>query len=216
MDTDIKHHILLFGITGGVGKHIAERLLGKGHRVTAVVRDPAKVTLQNPQLQIRKGDITQSQTFKELIISCDVTISAIGDRSRQPTTLYSDGTENIIDAIPVGKNNRLICISAQPIEISPVIPVWQKWLIKYILQKIFKHSYADLRTMENLLRSSETNWTIMRVPRLTNGTPTGKYRIAVNGHLTRPFNISRSDLAKAICDVIDKPETFRSIIEIAY
>ncbi len=216
MDTHEKYHILLFGITGGTGKQIAKRLLDQGHWVTAIVRDPAKVTLEHGQLQIRKGDITKSHTFKDLLIHCDITISAIGDRTRKPTSLYSTGIGNILNAMPAGKNGRLICISAQPVEISPVIPFWQKWLIKYILQKIFRHSYADLRTMEKLLRSSDFNWTIMRAPRLTDRPPTGKYRIAVNGHLTLPFSISRSDLAKAICDVIDKPETFRSIIEIAY
>ena len=216
METQKKHHILLFGITGGTGKQIAKRLLDDGHRVTAIVRDPAKVTLENPQLKINKGDITQSQTFKEFMIPCAVTISAIGDRSRKPTTLYSTGIGNILNAMPAGNDNRLICISAQPVEISSVIPLWQKWLIKYILQKIFRCSYADLRTMEKLLRSTDLNWTIMRAPRLMDRPPTGKYRIAVNGHLKLPFSISRSDLAKAIYDVINKPETFRSIIEIAY
>jgi len=150
------------------------------------------------------------------VIACDVTIAAIGDRSRKPTTLYSAGILNVINVMPAGEHRRLICISAQPVEISPVIPLWQKWLIKYVLQKIFKNSYADLRILENLLRSSDLNWTIMRAPRLIDGPLTNEYRMVINGHLKRPFSISRSDLAKAICNVTDKPETFRSIIEIAY
>jgi putative NADH-flavin reductase len=216
MESQKKHHVLLFGITGGTGKQIAKLLLDQGHSVTAIVRDPAKVTMESPQLYIRKGDITNAETFKALMISCDVIISAIGDRTRKPTTLYSTGTGNIINAIPAGKTSRLICISAQPVEISPVIPFWQKWLIKYILQKIFRYSYADLRAMEKLLRASDLNWTIMRAPRLTDGPLTGEYRLAINGHLKRPLSISRADLAKAICDVIDQSEIYRNLIEIAY
>jgi putative NADH-flavin reductase len=210
------HHILLFGMTGGTGKLIAERLLSQGHRVTAVGCHPAKVTLQHPHLAVRKGDITQPGTFTELMAACDVAISAIGDHSRKPTTLYSGGIKNVITAMTSSNVGRLICISAQPVEISPAIPFWQKWLIKYILQKIFRYSYADLRAMEKIVCASELNWTIMRPPRLKNNPPTGKYRLAINGHLKLPFSISRADLANCICDLIDQPETFRSIIEIAY
>jgi putative NADH-flavin reductase len=70
--------------------------------------------------------------------------------------------------------------------------------------------------MEKLVRASNVNWTIIRPPWLKDHPPTGKYKLGINTHLKRPFSISRADLARYICDIIDKPGTFRSIIEIAY
>ena len=66
METQKKYHILLFGITGGTGKLIAKRLLDDGHRVTAIVRDPAKITLENPQLKSGKAILQIPKLLKSL------------------------------------------------------------------------------------------------------------------------------------------------------
>ena len=209
-------NILLFGITGGTGKLIAENLLGRGYMVTGVARDPTQVNYRHPYLLIRKGDITRPETFADLVPHCDVIISAVADHSRMPTTLYSSGIEHILHTMNGSAARRLICISAYPVEISPAIPLWQKWLLKYVLQKIFKHSYKDLLVMEKQVRASRVNWTIIRPPWLKDKPPTGKYKVAINAHLKCSFNISRADLADYICGIIDTPKTFNSIIEIAY
>ncbi|MGO4288801.1 NAD(P)-dependent oxidoreductase [Chitinophaga sp. RAB17] len=215
METTQKH-ILLFGITGGTGSIIAENLIRKGYHVTAIARDPVKVNFQHPNLLIRKGDITQPGTFADLVQQHDIIISAVGSRSRMPTTLYSDGMKHILHAMDKPERKRLICISALPIEINSVMTVWQRWLIKYIVRKIFRHPYKDLLIMEKLLRNTQVNWTIVRPPWLKDSAPAGHYKVAINTHLKRPFSISRADLAAYITDIIDNPETNRSIIEIAY
>lgn len=77
MDTKEKHHILLFGITGGTGKQIAVQLLDLGYRITAIVRDPAKVKVQSPQLQLKQT------CFQELLSNLRST--------HNPDILFSGG-----------------------------------------------------------------------------------------------------------------------------
>lgn len=210
-----KYSVLLFGITGGTGSLIAKSLLACGNSVTAIARHPEKVTLRHTKLEIREGDLLQPETFSDVIKDCDVVISAVGDRSRKPTTLYSNGINNILNAMRHTKCKRLICISACPVEINQQVVFWLRWLMKYVVQKIFKYNYADLLVMERRIKISDIKWTIIRPPMLKDKPATGKYKIAINQHLRKPFSISRADLANYIASIIDKSETFKSTIEIA-
>jgi putative NADH-flavin reductase len=91
------YKVVLFGITGGTGSLIARSLLARGHKVAAVARHPEKVSLLHTELQIRKGDVLQPETFSDLIKNSDVVISAIGDRSGKPTTGKPETFESVIE-----------------------------------------------------------------------------------------------------------------------
>ena len=49
--------VILFGATGLAGSAILTELLKAGHKVTAFVRTPAKVTHQHAALQVVQGDV---------------------------------------------------------------------------------------------------------------------------------------------------------------
>jgi hypothetical protein len=44
---------------------------------------------------------------------------------------------------------------------------------------------------------------------------TGEYRTAIDAHLARPKTISRADLAHYMLSVFDKPETWKTTVEIS-
>jgi uncharacterized protein YbjT (DUF2867 family) len=52
-------NILIIGANGGIGRQTVELALSEGHRVTAVVRNPAKLPLTHPNLKIVRADVTQ-------------------------------------------------------------------------------------------------------------------------------------------------------------
>jgi putative NADH-flavin reductase len=59
----------------------------------------------------------------------------------------------------------------------------------------FPHAVADAAAMEEVVRESGLDWTIVRPPQLTDQPSTGKYRVR-EGHLPRfGFRISRADVA---------------------
>lgn len=211
-----KINVLLFGITGRTGKLIAEQLLANEYKVTAIARKPEMVRIKHPDLQIVEGDILNSSSYSDHIKYCDAVLSAVGESSTQPTNLYSSGIECVLKEMQIAGRDRLICISACPVEIGAEVAFWLRWLMKYVIQKIFKNGYADMRIMEQRLKASGTNWTIVRPPMLTNKPARHKYKIAINGHLRTPFSISRTDLANYMAGIIENAETFHSTVEIAY
>jgi putative NADH-flavin reductase len=207
--------LLVFGATGRTGRHVVNIALEKGCMVTAVARNPGALQIMHPSLTIIKGDVLQPATFASHITGKDAVISCTGTGSTKPTTVYSQGVQNILTAMHVAGVNRIMCISADAVVINPKLPLIYKFFAKYILQKILKNPFADLLLMEKILERSNTNWTVVRPPQLTNKPLTGKYRYAINGYMKRSLRTSRANVAHFFVNNILNEETFKAFAEVA-
>lgn len=209
--------IIVFGASGGTGKEIVKQALEKGHAVTAIVRNPVSFNLQHPHLKIIKGDVLKLATFEKELQGKEAVISCLGTgRSTKPTTIYSEGIKNIISAMNKAEVERLTCISAGALDANKEMGFFISTITKIILQRILKNVYNDMRLMEKQVESSNFNWTIVRPAMLKNKPLTGKYRIAINSHIRRPFSIARADLAQYILNNIENSQTYKAKVEIAY
>ena len=83
----------------------------------------------------------------------------------------------------------------------------------YILGKLlFPSVVVDAGAMEDTIRRSQLDWTLLRPPRLTDGRHSGKYRIR-DGHLPRfGFSISRADVADCFLRTLDDPTSIGKIV----
>nr|WP_294944571.1 SDR family oxidoreductase [uncultured Mucilaginibacter sp.] len=212
--------LFIAGANGGIGRQAVEQALAAGHQVTALVRDPAKLAIHHVNLRIVQGDIMQPETFEHHLEGQEAVISALGVSggslfSDKPTTLYSQGNANLVKAMGQYGVKRIFCISASALDISPVIPWYYRLAAKYIVQKLLKHMYADLRRMESIIKASGTDWTIIRPPQLTNEPATGRYRTALNVFLENCLKISRANVAHFIVNSIINEVTYRATVEIA-
>ncbi len=215
--------IIVLGASRGTGLYITKLAAEKGYEVTAVARKISTDAFncvdlqQNRQnLKLISGDVLVPSSFETNIEGNDVVISSIGIDNRMPTELYSKGISNIINAMLNYNLRRLICVSALGVEVTPGMPAVLKLATKFILQPLFKNNFSDLLRMEDIVKKSKLNWTIVRPPRLLDGIPTGKYRFAVNNYLRNPFKIRRSDLAHFIVNNINNVQIACSKVEIAY
>ena len=213
--TSIKK-IIVFGATGGTGKQVVAQALRAGHHVTAIVRNPGALTLRHERLEIIKGDALQPQTFEKTINGKDLVVSCLGIQKLEPTTIYSEGVSNIIKAMQTADVHRMICLSAAAVIVPPESSSLMKFVVKNILQRIFRHSYADMLIMEKILRESTLNWTVIRAPRLTDSGHAGIYRTTINESLRNPSKISRTDLADYIVNHLADERTFKALVEISY
>ncbi|SEO12855.1 Putative NADH-flavin reductase [Mucilaginibacter gossypiicola] len=215
------HKLVIIGANGGIGLQCVEQALQAGHLVTAILRNPAKLTIEHPNLKKVSGDVMHPGAFEDHFENQDAIISAIGVAggfgADKPTTLYSEGNANVLKVMNQKGIKRLFLISASAIEISPVLPFYVRLIEKYIVQKLLKHMYADLHRMEALIKQSNNiDWTIIRPPQLTNQTVSGKYRIAIDTFLKNCLKISRADVAHFIINNISNQATYNTIVEIGY
>src|SRR5438094_41456 len=68
--------VALIGASGFVGKAVLNELVNRGHQVTAIVRDPGKIDLQNKNVTVVKADVLSESEVAEAVKGNDVVISA--------------------------------------------------------------------------------------------------------------------------------------------
>jgi NAD(P)H-binding len=123
---------------------------------------------------------------------------------------------------------RLVVISAAPIGTvpSPGRPKPPKhdpgdgFFMRNLLAPLVKSAprkhYADLALMEDVVRESGLDWTIVRPVELTDKPLSGTYRTAYGQNVRRGLRISRADVAHLMLRALKQPETIYQIIGIAY
>jgi putative NADH-flavin reductase len=123
----------------------------------------------------------------------------------------------ILHAMEASGVRRLVAVSAVPVG---SVPEGESWVNRRIVLPFFsallRDMYADLAEMEDEIRRSATEWTVVRPPRLVNKPLTGKYRTVVGGNVPRGYSISRADTAHVMLAVLDDPATLTQPVGVAY
>lgn len=210
--------ITVFGATGGIGGQVVRQALSAGHEVTAVVRDAARLDVGHPALEVATvPGLTDSEALRPLLEGRDVAISGVGPRGRNDGPVASSATGGILRAMEVSGVRRFVAVSAAPV--GPV-PAGDSFVNRRILlpfiSAMLRDLYADLAEMEDEIRRSATDWTVIRPPKLVNKPLTGRYRTVIDGNVPRGYTISRADVAHAMLAVLDDPATCGRAVGIAY
>jgi putative NADH-flavin reductase len=209
-------HLAVFGSTGPTGRALIQQALCQGDEVTAVARDLASIDATGDRLQAVRADVLDGTSLDGILNGVDATLSAIGTHGRRPTSVYSAGVANIRDAMHHTGVRRFVGISALPVTPRTELGMTERRVVVPLLSLFFGEMYADMTRMEQVLRDSDLDFTIMRPPQLTNGRRTGQYRTAINEHLRRARKISRADLAAEMLRVIPDERTVRGTVSLAY
>jgi putative NADH-flavin reductase len=198
--------LTIFGATGATGTCLAEQAIAAGHEVTAVVRDPARLTVPaGPRLRVVTADVLDPVAISPAVAGADAVISAIGPRGTGPTTIGQDSVRSIIGAMQKTGVRRLMTVSGS-IVADEGEGVLMRYLVKPAVRATaLRHVCADMRRAEEEVRDSGLDWTIMRPPRLTDKPAVGTYRTAIDSNLRRGLTISRADLAACMLGRLDDP-----------
>ncbi len=209
--------LVLFGATGGTGRELLRQALAAGSTVTALVRRPEALDVRHPHLTVVPGDVLRPDDVRAAVGEGAVVVSALGvGYSRKATTLYSAGTGNVLAAMRAAGAGRFVCLSTSALDVSPAGGRFQRAFVGQFLQRVVRRPYDDMRLMEDLVRSSDTDWTVVRAAKLTNRRPRGRYRTGEPGTLPAAWSVSRADLASYLLTLHTDPSTSRRTIEIAY
>ncbi|MFF0747900.1 NAD(P)-dependent oxidoreductase [Streptomyces sp. NPDC004267] len=208
--------LTVFGATGGIGRQLVRQALDAGHEVTAVVRDPARLTVTGPRLDVVRSDLSDPESLRAAVSGRDAVLSGLGARSRADAGVAARLTRSVLRAMEAAGTRRLLVVSAAPL--GPVPPgqgVADKAMLA-VVNSLLKDVYADLREMEAELAASATDWTAVRPPRLTDKPVTGRYRRVVGGTPPRGRTLARADVAHAMLAMIDDAATVKQGVGVAY
>jgi len=219
--------LALVGATGGVGREVLSQAIAAGHAVTAVVRNPSKLP---PEVDVVRQDLATAnlEVLAAAMRDVDAVISALGPHRAAEAGIVAPATAAITHAMDCARVRRLIVISAAPVGVVPSThqphpprhdpgdDLLMRSVLSPLIRRLFGPLYTDLAAMEDLLRDGNLDWTSVRPPRLTNGPLTRTYRTAIDRNVCHGLFISRRDVAHLMLTVLQKPETVRHAVGVAY
>ncbi|MFD9493665.1 NAD(P)-dependent oxidoreductase [Streptomyces sp. NPDC060005] len=208
--------LTVLGATGGIGQEIVRQALGSGHQVTAVVRDPARLTVTGTGLEVFRTDLADPEALRPAVAGRDAVLSGLGARRRKDAGVASRLTRTVLGAMEAEQTRRLLVVSASPVGPAAAEDGFVDRAMRGMISSLLKDVYADLREMEAALAASATDWTTVRPPRLQDKPVTGSYRTAVGGFPARGRFIGRADVAHAMLAMTDDPATVKQGVGIAY
>jgi putative NADH-flavin reductase len=222
--------LTIFAATGGIGRQALDQAIAAGHDVTAVVRNPRNLSATPARIVTADLADADPATLASAVAGADAVLSCLGARSKADAEagLVRRGTLAITAAMRAAGVRRIVVVSAAPVGTvaSPARPAPPRYdpgdgfLMRHLLSPItkvaFGTSYADLAQMEDVLRASDLDWTVVRPPRLTNKPLTGSYRMAYDQNVPRGLSISRADVAHVMLRVLAEPGTFRRTVSAAH
>jgi hypothetical protein len=208
-------HIALYGATGKSGSRILTELLSRGHQVTAIVRDPAKLAAQ-PGLTVVEGNVSSGSTIAAKIKGADAVVSAYGPPPDDTDQLLPV-TEHFIKAVKEAGTPRFLVVGgAGSLEVAPGVTVIDSG---HIPAEWLPIAVSHAKVLK-LLQKSNINWTYFSpagffVP----GERTGKFRLGTNQLIANEqgdSRISLEDYAIALVDELEKPQHERARFTIGY
>jgi putative NADH-flavin reductase len=208
--------LTILGASGATGTCLTEQALAAGHEITAIVRDPARLSIPaHPQMRVVTADVMDPASITPALEGAAAVITAVGPRGTGPTTVIQDSVHSIIQAMQKSGIRRLLEISGSVAADDGESP-YLRYLLKPFARRTFlRHVCADMRAGEDQIRHTDLDWTIFRPPALTGKPARGTYRIGVDRSVPHAFSISRADLAACMLTLLDDPTTLQRHIFVA-
>ncbi|TGD77835.1 NAD(P)-dependent oxidoreductase [Hymenobacter wooponensis] len=200
--------ILVYGATGRTGGLVVAYALQQGYAVTALVRNPAKISLASPYLTVVRGQPTNLADIRRAMQGCDFVISTLSALSEAesfslkkitpPHTLETSMGYTIQAMRELGLQ-RIVTLSSIGVGDSwPYAPWYMRLMIRLTN---FKLVFADHDRQETLLRQSGLEWVIARPVALNNREQIGQLIVRYQ-QTPSPFAISRQQLARFMVDCL--------------
>ena len=206
--------ILVLGATGGTGQQVISRALQQGHQVTALVRNPQRLTVRDDRLRVLDGSVTDdSQALADAVRDQAAVISTLGaGRSFKSGGLISQSMGRTVRAMEDHGVRRLIFTSAFGVgDTRRDVPLGPRIFMRLLLRDI----YRDKELGEAALRASGLDWTLVYPAGLVDGPATGQCRAGERLSLSGFPRIARADVADFLLAQLDDTTYLRKCVLIS-
>jgi putative NADH-flavin reductase len=170
--------LVVVGAASPTGSLLVQRAKDAGHKVVELVRAPAE------------GDLDGDG-----VAGADAVVFLAGEPGRSTTVTRTVGMSVLVRALRAGGDSpHVLTVSPADLEISEHAPLARRLRLRLFDHKRNRNRYLDFERMEDLVRGSDLDWTLVRVPRLRDGAATGRYRVTDGGYLAGARAMDRTDL----------------------
>jgi putative NADH-flavin reductase len=212
--------ILILGATGRTGKYVIEEALKRGHKISAIARDPDK--LKNYEIDIIQGTPYDYETVEKALKGCDAVINTLNVSRKSdnpwsplasPKDLISKSATNAIKAMEKTGIKRFVALST--------IGAGRSWKTTPATLRLIvsisnlRHAFLDHGRQEELLENSSIDYTICRTPMLSAETNSSGAVATQENQKPRSMKLSRNSAADFFIKIIENKEFIRQTVNLS-
>ncbi|KAG9261836.1 flavin reductase (NADPH) [Astyanax mexicanus] len=196
--------IAVLGATGQTGVQLVSQALQQGHLVTAIVRNPGKLTVTHDNLKVVEGNIFSEESLKPHFKDQDAVMSCLGfpPALMSGVTGYTESMTATLGAMREARVNRIITMTSWYTE--PNSGSKASFFIRNMLLPMIRSVLTNMHEMEQQLQKTEdVDWTVVRPPGLKNIPVTESEFMTHEGYFVPDENgypigqaVSRADVAR--------------------
>lgn len=202
-----RRKLLIVGAAGRTGSLLTRLAVDEGHIVTALVRKPIPTDKAPFLLREVVGDAADPAVVTEAAEGQDAVISVVAAPDRRPTTAVSDIAKALVAGMDKAGVRRLVMTSSRNITAT------KPWIAVTPTKWMFRHVYADLARAEDVVRTSDLDWTIVRAVMLTDDPPRGRVHTDREANPTGgDWQLPRGDYARVLLDTALDTTTTRQAV----
>ena len=202
-------NIALIGATGNIGSRILDEALARKHTVTAITRDPRKLSAR-AGMTVRAGSTTDAPVLAQVLKGHDVVVVSVkwneNDVNRVIDTIRKSGVKRALFVVGAGsllrKDGRTHFDTMAEKGVQPPT------------------SKPAMLALDAIRKVTDLDWTaISPSAAIPAGKRTGKFRLGLDRMIEDAkgeSRISREDFAVAILDEIEKPKHIRKRFTAGY
>ena len=205
-------NILILGATGRVGSQLVNYALHDKHHVTALVRSPEKIQINNEHVTIIRGNVLNKEDIERAMYGIDVVISTL---STDGAKTLSESMPHIIEAMENEGIQRIITVGTAGILQSRTTPDLLRYQSSESKRKLTRAA-EDHHKVYDLLKQSSLEWTIVCPTYLPDGDRLGEYRVERDYLPVDGAKIHVSDTAEFTYKQIYSNKYIKSRVGIAY
>lgn len=214
-------NVALIGASGFVGSAILNELLNRGHKVTAIVRNPEKVKAVSERLEVVKADVSDTESLIRACKGKDAVISAYNPGWANPD-IYEETLRNyplILESVKRSGTGRLLCVGgAGTLFCAPGLRVVDSGAIPEAIMGGVK-SLGEFY-LNTLSKEDDIDWVFFSpAGSLEPGKRTGVFRLGKDDLIVDSEGKSRisvEDYAVAMVDEVEVPAHHKERFTIGY
>ncbi|MGE0405707.1 MAG: NAD(P)-dependent oxidoreductase [Candidatus Korobacteraceae bacterium] len=190
--------VLVLGATGSVGRLLVEEVLRRGYEVSALVRNPERLGPWKDRVKIVVGNALDPEAMERAVAGQDAVLYALAEKSPGQTTLFSETTRILLNAMEHNKVRRLVALTGVG---SGETKGHGGFLYDRIYFPLFtRRIYEDKDRQEALIRKSSLEWIIVRAAVFREGKARSEFQAVTDVRGVTLRRIARREVAKFMVD----------------